>query len=292
MDQRRHPTPRAAVLPLPRRSVPAGIRAEEPTPLREAVYLSTATGDHTLFAERVLIGRGEHCRVVVLDPLVSREHAVLLIGRSSVIIEDLHSANGVYVNNVRIFTPQPLRDGDRILVGTNEMAAFAVNAETRPPLPRRRFSLQPSVSVSPGASTDRADAITVLGSLADRMLEQGLPAEAERVLADHLERLLTGVRSGLPLPAKTCEGAARYALRLARSLHDGRWIDYTVELHLRGEVLLAPGLVPELEAAFAACRNVDPVLYGYYVEWVRQSIPREGREARRVLDALDHARLP
>lgn len=290
MDQRRHPTPRAAVLPLARRSIPAGSRAEDPPPLREAVYLSTATGDHTLFAERVVIGRGEHCRVVVLDPLVSREHAVLLIGRSSVVIEDLHSANGVYVNNVRIFAPQPLRDGDRILVGTNEMAVFAVNAETRPP-PRRRFSLQPSVSVSPGAATDRADALAVLGRLADRMLDQGLPAEAERVLCDHLERLLIGVRSGLPLPATTCAGAAGYALRLARGLHDGRWIDYAVELHLRGEVLLAPNLVSDLEAALAACRNVDPVLYGYYVEWVRQAIPREGREARRVLDALERAHL-
>lgn len=292
MDQRRHPTPRATVLPLPRRSVPAGSRPQEALPLTEAVYLSTATGDHTLFSERVLIGRGEHCRVVVLDPLVSREHAVLLIGKSSVVIEDLHSANGVYVNNVRIFAPQALRDGDRLLVGTNELAVFTVTAESRPPLARRRTSLRPAVSVAPNAPTDRADAISVLGRLADRMLAQGLPAEAERVLADHLERLLTGVRSGLPLPAKTCEGASRYALRLARSLHDGRWVNYAVELHVRGEVMLAPDLDAELEAALSACRNVDPLLFDHYVEWVREAIPRAGPEARRVLDALGHMRRP
>ncbi len=292
MDQRRHPTPRATVRPLPLRSIPAGSRPGEARALTEAVYLSTASGDHTLFAERVLIGRGAHCRVVVPDSLVSREHAALLIKKHSVAIEDLHSANGVYVNNVRIFTLQELRDGDRILVGTNELAVFAVTAETRPPLARRRTSLRPAVSVAPNAPTDRADAIPVLGRLADRMLEQGLPAEAERVLADHLERLLTGVRSGLPLPAKTCEAAARYALRLARSLHDGRWVSYAMELHLRGELLLSPELLPELEAALAACRNVDPVIFGYYVEWVRAAIPRGGPETRRVLDALGRMRSP
>lgn len=268
---------------------PQGVR-----PLRESVYLSTAEGDYTLFSERVLIGRGAHCRIIVLDPLVSREHAMLLITNSSVVLEDLRSANGVYVNNVRIFEPHQLFDGDRILVGTHEMAVFAPSTQPQPdppvePSSERRSAVQTVPSLRPGVSTDRSDAITILGHLADRMLAQELPGEAERVLADHLERLLVGVRSGLPVPPEICDSAARYALIFANELGKGYWLDYTLDLHLRAERLLAPDLVPLIIAAVSNCQDADPSMLAYYVEWVRTSAPRLGPEANRLFEALERA---
>jgi predicted component of type VI protein secretion system len=75
------------------------------------------------------IGRAPTCDVIIADPLVSREHAHR-IGQE-VFIEDLQSANGVYVNNVRIFEPHQLCDGDRILVGTG-LCVFAVTSRRQP----------------------------------------------------------------------------------------------------------------------------------------------------------------
>lgn len=298
MDRRRQPTPRAAVLPQTVRSLAPFPREGNAVPLKEAIHLNTAEGDHTLYSERVLIGRGAHCRIIVLDPLVSREHALIRISRSEVVIEDLRSANGVYVNNVRIFEPQALFAGDRILVGTQELAVFEVGGE-RPPLAANRAprAAAPAVTpagqpgAQPGLATERADALDVLGRLADRMLTQGLAADAERVLADHLKRLLQGARSGLPVPPSMCANATRLALALAKGTHNGAWINYTIELHLRAQLPMAEESVTHLKNALVTARNVDHALYGFYVEWIRDSLARLPAEARAVLAELEQLRL-
>ncbi len=274
------------------RSLASVPREGQPQPLKEAIHLSTGEGDHTLYSERVLIGRGSHCRVVVLDPLVSREHALVRISSQEVVLEDLRSANGVYVNNIRIFEPYQLFDGDRILVGTHEMAVFATNSsDSRPqPVPLTTSSL-PAPAAGPGGATERADALEVLGRLANRMLTQGMPQEAERILADHLRRILQGARSGLPVPVVICANAAYFALTFATRLHNGSWINYTIELHLRAQLPMVAETVTRLKDAVASCRNIDHALYGFYVEWLRESLPRMPPHARDTLEALERLRL-
>jgi hypothetical protein len=53
----------------------------------------------------------------------SRQHAVLVFDKSIVVIEDLNSLNGTWVNGVRIHPGQPkaLRHGDVIQIGTVQM---------------------------------------------------------------------------------------------------------------------------------------------------------------------------
>jgi len=50
---------------------------------------------------------------------VSRQHARLVFARNAWTIEDLESTNGTYLNGVplRPFEPQPLRDGDQVILG-------------------------------------------------------------------------------------------------------------------------------------------------------------------------------
>jgi DNA-binding winged helix-turn-helix (wHTH) protein len=56
---------------------------------------------------------------VVLDsPTVSRRHARVVVEGTHAIIEDLGSKNGTFVNNEIVTSPQPLKDGDRIRVGS------------------------------------------------------------------------------------------------------------------------------------------------------------------------------
>lgn len=45
-----------------------------------------------------IIGRGESCRIRFDDPLVSERHAILTVRGERVLLEDLRSANGTYVN--------------------------------------------------------------------------------------------------------------------------------------------------------------------------------------------------
>lgn len=77
--------------------------------------------------------------MIVEDMLVSRHHARLLVSKVALFVEDLGSTNGVIVNEVPISGPTPLHDGDRIIVGTQELVVRSVDdgIETlEPPSPR------------------------------------------------------------------------------------------------------------------------------------------------------------
>jgi hypothetical protein len=53
----------------------------------------------------------------------SRQHAVVTFEKGNVVIEDLNSLNGTWVNGVRIYAGQPrqLRPGDVVQIGTVQM---------------------------------------------------------------------------------------------------------------------------------------------------------------------------
>lgn len=99
----------------------------------------------------LLLGRSRSCQVIVDDMLVSRHHARLLVSKATLFVEDLGSSNGVIVNEVRIAGPTPLSDGDRVIVGTQELVVQAVDdgVETlEPPSPPRAKQVTPRAQVS------------------------------------------------------------------------------------------------------------------------------------------------
>jgi hypothetical protein len=70
-----------------------------------------------------LVGRSRDCDVVLADANVSRRHAEVRPGAGgSWTIADLGSTNGVRVNGRLIAGAEPLAAGDRIVLGTAEIA--------------------------------------------------------------------------------------------------------------------------------------------------------------------------
>jgi len=68
----------------------------------------------------ITIGRSSDCDIQILTHFVSREHARLTVSpRGGVLIEDLGSTNGVFVNSVRI-DRQELHHGDLVTVGESQ----------------------------------------------------------------------------------------------------------------------------------------------------------------------------
>ncbi len=65
------------------------------------------------------IGRSAHCEIQIVTQFVSREHARLEIEPDGVVIEDLESKNGVFVNAVRV-ERETLRHGDLVTVGETQ----------------------------------------------------------------------------------------------------------------------------------------------------------------------------
>lgn len=81
-------------------------------------WLASAGPPILLNAGENIIGR-EGPGVVLDSPTVSRRHARLVVDDGQdAIIEDLGSKNGTFLNNENVTSPQPVRDGDRIRVGS------------------------------------------------------------------------------------------------------------------------------------------------------------------------------
>ena len=69
----------------------------------------------------VRLGRSRANAISLTDGKVSRNHARLDPVRSTYILTDLGSANGTFVNGVRITQPVRLRDGDLLQIGDTQL---------------------------------------------------------------------------------------------------------------------------------------------------------------------------
>jgi diguanylate cyclase (GGDEF)-like protein len=69
------------------------------------------------------LGRSQESSIFLADRMVSREHAILLqlLHSGEFYLVDLGSRNGSFLNQQRIKTPTPLRNGDRIRIGKSEI---------------------------------------------------------------------------------------------------------------------------------------------------------------------------
>jgi DNA-binding winged helix-turn-helix (wHTH) protein len=90
----------------------------QPAPLWIAQWASHVValpdGEH-------LIGRGEDCRIRSDSPRVSRHHARVRVTSERLLVEDLGSRNGTWLNGGRITGTAELSSGDAVRVGPEEI---------------------------------------------------------------------------------------------------------------------------------------------------------------------------
>jgi pSer/pThr/pTyr-binding forkhead associated (FHA) protein len=77
------------------------------------------------------IGRAPDNGLVVLDGRASRHHARVDLRRGSLVLTDLGSTNGSWVNDRRVESVA-LGEGDRIRIGTTTLVVESVEAGRRP----------------------------------------------------------------------------------------------------------------------------------------------------------------
>jgi FHA domain len=68
----------------------------------------------------LVLGRGERAAIRLEDQFASSSHARVYEQGNSVVIEDLGSTNGTYLNEELLETPRPLHPGDRVRIGDSE----------------------------------------------------------------------------------------------------------------------------------------------------------------------------
>jgi len=111
--------------------------------------------------QEVVVGRSSELDMVLVEEMVSRRHATITFKGGVLAIEDLGSTNGTFVNGEKV-TKTVLREGDRILIGTNILKVIRLStpADSRRNLEvvakRRVTARQRSLS----SSTDEAPRMT------------------------------------------------------------------------------------------------------------------------------------
>jgi pSer/pThr/pTyr-binding forkhead associated (FHA) protein len=72
----------------------------------------------TLLGSEMVVGRNSSCDHVIDLPMVSSQHARLFREGDRILLEDLHSSNGTFVNGNRVEGPVDLKPGDLIGLGS------------------------------------------------------------------------------------------------------------------------------------------------------------------------------
>jgi pSer/pThr/pTyr-binding forkhead associated (FHA) protein len=87
------------------------------------VYQSGTYRVHEFVADLTMIGRAPSNHIVIGDPVVSAQHAIVLKVGDSYRLKDLNSTNGTQING-NVVTEADLKDGDEIRFGSVK-AVFA-----------------------------------------------------------------------------------------------------------------------------------------------------------------------
>ena len=140
----------------------------------------TATREILLSTPRTVIGRRSECDVQITSPMVSRKHCALVDREGTLMVQDLGSSNGTFVNGNRI-EEQALQPGDQLVVGpVSFVVEYTPQSGSLAPDATLRVSEVGAVPASGGGDTE-ADAtggswVEVLDL--DEKTPQGGPAPA------------------------------------------------------------------------------------------------------------------
>ena len=80
----------------------------------------------------LIVGRSSECDIAIASDEISRHHAKLQVTPDGVVIEDMGSANGSFVNNQRIHAPTLLKAGDELRLDTVRFQLMSPGMEVHP----------------------------------------------------------------------------------------------------------------------------------------------------------------
>ena len=255
-------------------AVGSGLRARA-TP---SYVLRQGSIEHKLGKSSVVLGRASGVDIVLGGPLISRRHAELRQTDDGLLVIDLGSRNGVFVNGHPITVPTRLADGDSLSLGDDTFVLIEQqDAAARQATWTEMRAVRESSPVPVGAytsdevsvATRRADALQMLGSVVDKALALGRGQEAEHLIGSHLVAALSDASLGRGVAPEVARSAANYAVKLATVTGKATWLDFAFRLyHALGTTIPLP-IVDEMYTVLRRVRGVDRELLRSYVDLLR-----------------------
>lgn len=93
-------------------------KRQPPVPVLVIVEPAATAGQRYAVSGTLSIGRAAGCEITLDDTFISQVHARVTKGQSGVVIEDLGSTNGTYLNRKKVTAPVVVQTGDVIQVGS------------------------------------------------------------------------------------------------------------------------------------------------------------------------------
>ncbi len=215
---------------------------------------------------KLTVGRSRHCDLSIQEPSISRKHVFVTVGAGRILIQDLGSSNGTYVNGRPAVGESALHDGDELRLGHAALEVEIRSAEDG--LEARPDSPSPIADHPPRGST--VDPAVVSAG------QEGSSIAADQddsaVPTQHLD--------SMAVDWKALEGErAGFWPRLAAVVVDGLWGSGLVWLGLRlaGQpgALAAPVVLLAVTWLGWAVWGTTPGkrLFGLYVYSVESEVP-------------------
>lgn len=268
-----------------------------------------------LVGPEVVIGRSPDCQITIEDPLVSRQHARILIGPEGAKVSDLGSRNGVRVNGNLIQEETILKDQDRVRLGTQELVFLTLDENATglaratgfmyqcrgcgKPFPEGTPACPHCGTVVPVTEDgDDSDYDTVTGITAEprpnwtftllaevieRALSAGRGVEAERMFGRAAQEVDERVTVGERIEPEHLSMLGVFAVRLSRLLGSSGWAEWALTLHREQGVMPSEDVLDQLEALeWSEFPTLLPLAQGILLWWgAKRAAEADGDEKQR-----------
>jgi hypothetical protein len=206
-----------------------------------------------------IIGRSLDCHLTIEDPLVSRQHARIVIDDGGACVEDMGSRNGVKVNGGTIRGSTPLQDGDRVRIGTQDFVFCRVDpagrahskttgvlrlcANCRLPYPREMVAC-PNCEATEQTDDDTLSGtgslegrnawnVQLLVEALERALTLGRVSDAERIVRRASAQVEELVTAGASVDPKGLAALGVQAAATTLASNDPTWALWVVDVYRR-----------------------------------------------------------
>jgi hypothetical protein len=261
-----------------------------------------------------LIGRSSECHVTIEDPLVSRQHARIIIDGDNATVHDLGSRNGVKLNGITVRDTAKLSDGDRLRVGTQELVFCRMEApspsiakttgflrhcaQCRLPYPQEAPSCpgcgsseqmdEETLSGQFGAASQGAWSVQLLLEVLDKALSLSRVADAERILRRATTQFEERLAQGEPVESKQLSALSLAAVRLACEAGDPAWGVWAAQVYRRVKIIPSAGFVEGLAQLATRYGEMNESIdhLATHCRAIAQSTTAEERDALARLEQL------
>ncbi len=220
------------------------------------------------------VGRMADCWLTLDDDLVSGYHARFHVDARGLVLEDLGSRNGTFVNGEQLSGRRTLADGDQVRIGREIIAVLGPGAEY---VADHDDDLRRTLG--PGEETQFPN---LIGQLVEKSLKVGKVKEAERY-ALALTNQLMG--SKVPADHPTARSCVSCLVALAEKTSSGVWLDRVFKLHAVHSWPMADDVLDRIQDSLDRIPRIPGTGLSEY-EGALRAMQRDGEVSPRLVSRI------